>query len=47
MSLVLGLAAPLGYELLLNRRLRCRDDLERHFGIPVLAQFGPLPSPIG
>jgi polysaccharide biosynthesis transport protein len=45
MSLILALAGPFGYELLLNRRLRCRDDLERHFGIPVLAQFGPMPSP--
>lgn len=33
---------PLGYELFLNRRLRCRDDLERHFGIPVLAHFQPI-----
>jgi polysaccharide biosynthesis transport protein len=47
MSLVLALAWPFGYELLLNRKLRCRDDLERHFGIPVLAQFGPLQSPTG
>ncbi len=43
-SLMLGLAGPFTYELLVNRRLRCRDDLERHFGIPVLAQFGPIPS---
>jgi succinoglycan biosynthesis transport protein ExoP len=38
-GLVLGLSVPLIYELLFNRRLRCRDDLERSFGIPVLAQF--------
>ncbi|MDB6103733.1 MAG: hypothetical protein JWO52_3732 [Gammaproteobacteria bacterium] len=43
-SLGLGVAGPFGYELFLNRRLRCRDDLEKHFGIPVLAQLGPLPS---
>ena len=43
LSLGLGLGWPLGYELLMNRRLRCRDDLERHFGIPVLAQLGPNP----
>jgi len=43
-SLGIGLGWPFGYELLLNRRLRCRDDLERHFGIPVLAQLGPLPG---
>jgi len=39
-----AVAAPFGYELFLNRRLRCRDDLEKHFGIPVLAQLGPLPT---
>lgn len=43
LSLGLALGVPFAYELLVNRRLRCRDDLERHFGIPVLAQFGPLP----
>jgi uncharacterized protein involved in exopolysaccharide biosynthesis len=34
-----GIVAPLAYELFLNRRIRCRDDLERGFGIPVLAQL--------
>ena len=43
-SLGLGLGWPFAYELVLNRRLRCRDDLERHFGIPVLAQLGPIPT---
>ncbi len=38
----LGLMIPLLYELL-NRRVRCRDDLERDEGVPVLAEFGPLP----
>jgi polysaccharide biosynthesis transport protein len=43
-SLGTAVAGPFGYELFLNRRLRCRDDLEKHFGIPVLAQLGPLPA---
>ena len=38
-SALLGLGIPFLYELLLNRRIRCRDDLERSFGLPVLAQF--------
>lgn len=42
LSFGLAFGVPFGYELLLNRRLRCRDDLERHFGIPVLAQFDPI-----
>jgi uncharacterized protein involved in exopolysaccharide biosynthesis len=37
-----GLGWPFAYELLLDRRLRCRDDLERTFRMPVLAQFGPI-----
>jgi succinoglycan biosynthesis transport protein ExoP len=43
-SLGLGIAGPFAYEMFLNRRLRCRDDLERHFGIPVLAQLDPIPG---
>lgn len=38
----LGLCIPLTYELF-NRRVRCRDDIERHHGIPVLIEFGKLP----
>ena len=38
----LGLLAPLGYELFINRRIRHRDDLERELGIPVLAELGML-----
>jgi uncharacterized protein involved in exopolysaccharide biosynthesis len=38
----LGLGIPLAYELF-NRRVRCRDDLERHHGIGVLMEFGRLP----
>lgn len=37
----LGLAVPLLYELL-NRRVRCRDDVERDHGIPVLIELGPI-----
>jgi polysaccharide biosynthesis transport protein len=29
---------------LLFRRVRCRDDLERDHGVPVLVEFGPLPA---
>jgi hypothetical protein len=38
----LGLLIPLLYELLMNRRLRCRDDIERSFGVPVLMEFNPI-----
>jgi polysaccharide biosynthesis transport protein len=41
LSAGVGAGWPFVYELLANRRLRCQDDFERHFGIPVLAQFGP------
>jgi capsular polysaccharide biosynthesis protein len=40
-----GLVATFLYELLVNRRVRCRDDMERSFGIPVLMQFDPIPVP--
>jgi polysaccharide biosynthesis transport protein len=43
-SLALAFGIPLLYELLLNRRVRCREDLERSFGVPVLAEFGVLPA---
>jgi uncharacterized protein involved in exopolysaccharide biosynthesis len=43
-GLGLGLGWPFGYELVIDRRLRCRDDLERGFRIPVLAQLGPIDS---
>ncbi|WP_295683983.1 hypothetical protein [uncultured Nevskia sp.] len=39
----LGLGLPLCWELL-NRRIRCRDDVERDLGIPVLIELGPLVS---
>jgi len=41
-ALVLGLGIPLASELF-NRRVRCRDDLERQHGVPVLVEFGRLP----
>lgn len=34
----LGLGLPLAYELF-NRRVRCRDDVERDHGIPVLVEL--------
>jgi hypothetical protein len=34
----------LGYGLLIARRLRCRDDVERDFGIAVLAQLEAVPA---
>jgi uncharacterized protein involved in exopolysaccharide biosynthesis len=46
-SFALGFGIPFAYELLVNRRIRCRDDLERHFRIVTLAQFermDPAPS---
>lgn len=42
MALGLGFGLPLGMEYI-NRRVRCRDDIERHHGLPVLAEFGRLP----
>jgi succinoglycan biosynthesis transport protein ExoP len=42
-ALILGLGIPLVYEFF-HRRIRCRDDLERHYGVTVLAEFGPLPA---
>jgi hypothetical protein len=38
------LAGPICYELLFNRRLHCRDDIERDLGLPVLAEFDRLPA---
>lgn len=43
-SLFIGFAGPVVFELLFDRRLRCKDDIERSFGIPVLARFGPIPA---
>jgi succinoglycan biosynthesis transport protein ExoP len=46
-GLGLGLVMPFSYELFVNRRLRCRDDIEREFGIPVLAHFDAIPAAPG
>ncbi len=43
-GLGLGGVVPLGYELFFDRRVRCRDDVEREFGVPVLAQLGAVPA---
>ena len=40
----LGVGVPLGYGLFIARRLRCRDDMERDFGIAVLAQLKAVPA---
>jgi uncharacterized protein involved in exopolysaccharide biosynthesis len=42
-ALALALGIPFGLELF-RRRVRCRDDLERHYAIPVLMEFGKLPA---
>ncbi len=39
LGLLFGFGGPLLYELV-NRRVRCRDDLERELGIPVLVELG-------
>jgi uncharacterized protein involved in exopolysaccharide biosynthesis len=44
LALLLGVLVPLFRELFFNRRVRCRDDVERDFGIPVLAEFDRLAS---
>jgi succinoglycan biosynthesis transport protein ExoP len=43
----LGLGIPAIYELFFNRRLRCRDDMEREFGIAVLTQLESVPALAG
>ncbi len=44
LALLLGVLVPLFRELFFNRRVRCREDVEREFGIPVLAEFDRLAS---
>ncbi|WP_293002965.1 hypothetical protein [Nevskia sp.] len=47
MAVVLGMGAggmlPLMYGLLF-RRVRCRDDIERDYGIPVIVEFNAIPA---
>ena len=45
LSFGLAVGGPFAYELLLDRRIRCRDDLERSFRIVMLAEFGKMPQP--
>ena len=42
-AILLGLGVPIGSEILFDRRLHCRDDIERDFGLPVLAELDALP----
>jgi uncharacterized protein involved in exopolysaccharide biosynthesis len=46
-GLFLGLFGPIAYELTVNRRVRCRDDFERSFAVPVLIEFDPIPAARG
>jgi succinoglycan biosynthesis transport protein ExoP len=41
-GVLIGLAAPFVYEVVFNRRVRCRDDFERGFGVPVLSEFDAI-----
>jgi uncharacterized protein involved in exopolysaccharide biosynthesis len=41
-GIFIGVLAPLVYELLINRRIRCRDDFERNFDLPVLMEFDSI-----
>jgi succinoglycan biosynthesis transport protein ExoP len=41
-GLLVGLGAPFAYELIFDRRVRCRDDFERGFGVPVLSEFDAI-----
>jgi polysaccharide biosynthesis transport protein len=43
-GIAVGVLTPLIYELLINRRIRCRDDFERDFDLPVLMEFDPIPT---
>jgi len=45
LSFGLAVGGPFAYELLLDRRIRCRADLERSFRIEMLAEFGRMPQP--
>lgn len=47
LAILAGIAGPLVYELLFNRRIHCRDDFERELGLPVLAEFDAVPAESG
>lgn len=40
-GLMFGLASAFAWGLV-DRRVRCRDDIEREYGIPVIAEFGAV-----
>jgi polysaccharide biosynthesis transport protein len=42
LSILVGVGIPLARELMTDRRLHCRDDIERDLGLPVLAELGRL-----
>jgi len=44
LSALVSVAGPLGHEIIFNRRLHCRDDIEREFGLPVLAELNRIPA---
>jgi uncharacterized protein involved in exopolysaccharide biosynthesis len=41
-GLLIGLATPFVYEIMFHRRIRCRDDFERGFGVPVLSELDAI-----
>ena len=41
---LVSVAGPLGYEMLFNRLLHSRDDIERELGLPVLMEFDRIPA---
>jgi uncharacterized protein involved in exopolysaccharide biosynthesis len=46
-GLLIGIIGPFAYELLLNRRVRCRDDFERALNLPVLMEFDAIKPAAG
>jgi polysaccharide biosynthesis transport protein len=44
LAALVSVAGPVGSELLFNRHLHCRDDIEREFGLPVLMEFDRIPA---
>ncbi|MGC3982248.1 MAG: GumC family protein [Steroidobacteraceae bacterium] len=43
-AMFFGLAGPFAFDFFLRRRVRCKDDVEKELGMPVLAEFGINPS---
>jgi polysaccharide biosynthesis transport protein len=44
LSAAIALGGPLSMELIYDRRLHCREDIERDLGLPVLTELGRLPA---